>query len=268
MKILSIYIIYFFLYSFLGWICETTYCSIGHKKYINRGFLNGPLCPIYGFGALMIILLLNNYQESVYILFIYSMISTSILEYITGILLETLFHTKWWDYSEKKFNIHGRVCLRNSILFGIMGVFLTRIAHKKIAYMINLIPLKVIYFLSISLLCWIAIEIIVTLNALNKLTIKLKSIGEVLTELESINIKLDKLNLEDVVSKINEVKNKDEYIEKYRQEKLEDIKNNITGIKTKASVQKRIFKAFPRMKHKKYNEQLEYLITLLKEKSK
>lgn len=105
-------ILYFFIYAFLGWVSECIYCSIGHKKIINRGFLNGPVCPIYGFGALIVIFFLKRYENNVLELFLYGIIVTSILEYITGYLLEMIFNTTWWDYSRKKFNIKGRVCLK------------------------------------------------------------------------------------------------------------------------------------------------------------
>ena len=110
------YFLSFVAYSFLGWCCETTYCSIGAGHFINRGFLSGPVCPVYGFGAMAVILLLEPVKNSAALVFLLGMAVASVLEYITGWLLETLFHTKWWDYSTYRFNIHGRVCLRNSLM--------------------------------------------------------------------------------------------------------------------------------------------------------
>ena len=114
------WILYFFIYSFLGWVCECIYCGVPAKKFINRGFLAGPYCPIYGCGALAVIYTLTPFSDNVVILFGMGVIVTSALEYITSYMMEKLFHTKWWDYSKHPFNIHGRICLKNSILFGLM----------------------------------------------------------------------------------------------------------------------------------------------------
>ena len=107
----------FLFYIFLGWICETAFCSIAARKFINRGFLSGPFCPIYGFGAMMILLCFSHYQNDLAALFLFSMVGTSVLEYITSFLLEKLFHLSLWDYSGRKWNLNGRICLRNSLLF-------------------------------------------------------------------------------------------------------------------------------------------------------
>ena len=92
----------FLCYSFLGWACETVYCSIGKRKFVNRGFLNGPLCPVYGFGALAVLYFLRPVSDNIPLLFVSGMVLTSVIEYITGYLLEKLFATKWWDYSSRR----------------------------------------------------------------------------------------------------------------------------------------------------------------------
>ncbi len=108
----------FFVYAFLGYLCEVIYCSIGQKKLVNRGYLYAPICPIYGFGAVFIILSMWSLRQHWYLVFMVGIILTSTLEYLTSFLLETFFHMRWWDYSKRKFNLKGRICLRNSILFG------------------------------------------------------------------------------------------------------------------------------------------------------
>ena len=127
----------FCLYSFLGWVCESIYCSIGERKLINRGFLNGPVCPVYGFGAVIVVKLLTPFENNLVLLFLTGMAATSVLEYITGFLLETLFHTKWWDYSGRKCNIHGRVCLRNSLLFGGLSVIAMKLVNPVVAGLVD-----------------------------------------------------------------------------------------------------------------------------------
>lgn len=264
MKNLCTYIMYFFIYSFFGWVCETVYCSVGGRKFVNRGFLNGPICPIYGFGALFVVLVLRSYSNNIYILFIYAMIGTSILEYFSSVGLEKIFHAKWWDYSCKFFNLHGRICLKNSILFGLMGVLLTKVIHPRIRDLVSLIPGKVIYYIAIILILWMITELITTISSLNKLGKKLEGLGQVKTELEKIDIRLDKYDSEELRRIINELRNNDNRLKN----KLEEISYKISQIKSKNKIQKRLFNAFPNMKHKKHHEQLQHLKELLREKTK
>lgn len=108
----------FMIYSVIGYVCEIVCSSIKQKKLVNRGFLCGPYCPIYGVGSLFILFLLLRFKEDPVIVFILGAIITSAIEYFTSFILEKLFHNKWWDYSDEKFNIHGRVFLFNTLLFG------------------------------------------------------------------------------------------------------------------------------------------------------
>jgi uncharacterized membrane protein len=168
MKALSFYQIFllFIFYSFVGWTCEVLYCSISKKKFLNRGFLYGPICPIYGVGALVIFSLLSSLADNLVILFISSMVLTSIIEYFTSWIMEKLFDTKWWDYSNYKFNINGRVCLLNSTLFGIMGIVAVRFVHPfmlSILYSINDFWTKT---LSISFMIIFIIDLVFTLKSL------------------------------------------------------------------------------------------------------
>lgn len=113
----------FLLFSFVGWCSEVLYVGIFFEhKFVNRGFLHGPICPIYGFGGLVILLLPPVLYTTWVPLFFASMFLCTCVEYFVSWLLEKLFHTLWWDYSHYKFNIKGRVCLLNSVLFGLMGV--------------------------------------------------------------------------------------------------------------------------------------------------
>jgi len=130
----------FLTYSFLGWVCETVYCSIGQRKFVNRGFLNGPLCPVYGFGAMAVLFFLRPVRENLLVLYLSGVLVTSVIEYITGFLLEKLFATKWWDYSTYRFNIHGRVCLRNSLMFGVLSVIAARVIDPVVQGMIASLP--------------------------------------------------------------------------------------------------------------------------------
>ena len=109
---LSLLVVLFITYSIIGWVIEEIDILILQKKVVNRGFLIGPYCPIYGFGSLFIILFLNKYLDDPIVLFFMTMISCGILEYLTSFIMEKIFKTRWWDYSDEKFNINGRICSR------------------------------------------------------------------------------------------------------------------------------------------------------------
>ena len=121
--------IFWFVYSFFGWIMETIYTSIPKKAFQDRGFLTMPIIPIYGFGAMIAVVLLKPVSDNLFLVFLLGIFCTSLLEYVTSYLMEKLFHMRWWDYSDKKFNIHGRICLRNSFLFGVLSVALIQFIH-------------------------------------------------------------------------------------------------------------------------------------------
>lgn len=112
----------FIIYSFIGYVAECIFVSFENKKPTNRGFLCGPVCPIYGVGGLLMAFFLKNYKGDYIALFVLGAILATVIEYITGWALEKLFHNKWWDYSKNKFNINGRVCLLNTVLFGIGAI--------------------------------------------------------------------------------------------------------------------------------------------------
>jgi len=114
----------FYIYSIAGWIMETVSISIREKKFVDRGFLIGPYCPIYGTGVVLITILLKKYSDDVIATFIMSIVICGILEYFTSFLMEKIFKARWWDYSTRKFNLNGRVCLQNLIIFGILGTFI------------------------------------------------------------------------------------------------------------------------------------------------
>ncbi len=119
------YFLLFISYSFFGWLIETVCCSVSQKKLVlNRGFYLGPYCPIYGYAAIGMVLFLKKYLNDPIVLFVMSAVGASTLEYLTSYVMEKLFKARWWDYYDKSFNINGRICLQNSILFGLLGVFL------------------------------------------------------------------------------------------------------------------------------------------------
>lgn len=162
---------YLLIYSFLGWISEVIYAYFVHKKYINRGFLYGPFCPIYGIGMVIVLLIVREIENKFYL---HSFLSTffilvfvaTLLELFTGWILEVLFHTKWWDYSDKKFNVKGYVCLTYSIMWGIGGTVLFTFVHPFVSKLMLTIHRDigvVILFLTYS---YLLIDVFFTLKEL------------------------------------------------------------------------------------------------------
>ena len=149
--------LYFFIYAFFGWCCEVSFATLKTGKFTNRGFLNGPLCPIYGFGCVGIICALSPIKDNLILLFFGSMFLTSLLEFLTGFLLGKLFKQKWWDYSKEPFNVMGYVCLRMSLLWGFACVFVIKLIHPifeslvaKLNYPVNLIIALVLYAILVA----------------------------------------------------------------------------------------------------------------------
>ena len=169
---------YFIVYAFLGWVCEDIYCGIGKRKFINRGFLYGPYCPIYGFGALLVIYPLLMVSKHPIVVFIFGMVLTSILEYITSFVMEKLFATRWWDYSNHRFNIEGRVCLFNAFLFGLGGIAFTYVINPFVVFLLSKLSITILRIISLIFFTIFIIDVVITIRTLYQVkvsTIKFKS---------------------------------------------------------------------------------------------
>lgn len=136
------YIWIFLIYSFLGWCLEVAYHALSVGKFINRGFLNGPVCPIYGFGMMLVVVCITPVVDNFLLLFLGSFSLTTILEFLTGFALEKVFHDKWWDYSKEPFNIKGYICLKFSLAWGLAGMVVMNMLHPFFIKLVHLIPFK------------------------------------------------------------------------------------------------------------------------------
>lgn len=262
MNIISMYFFYFSVYSFLGWICETTYCAIIDKKYVNRGFLKGPVCPIYGVGAIIVIVTLTPVADNILLLFLCGMIFTSILEYLTGFLLEVIFNLKWWDYSNYKFNIKGRVCLLNSILFGVLSVITVKIINPAITKTIESIPDNISIFICILLGTVFMVDTVITGYRILQLSGKLQEINVLYQEIKDRS-EIYKDIVQQSIEKLDELMENEKIIHTKELINSLKIKWENAIVKNK-SVNKRIFKAFPNIRSLKYNTYLDRLKEELK----
>lgn len=173
---LSFYFMLFMIYSFIGWILEIIYTYVKEKKIINRGFLIGPYCPIYGTGCILIILLLKRYLSDPIVLFVMAIVICSLLEYITSYVMERIFKARWWDYSDNKFNINGRICLETLIPFGILGCIIMYVINPIISNLLLIIPPKVLVVLSVFIVILFILDNIISYTIITKLHISTKDI--------------------------------------------------------------------------------------------
>ena len=202
----------FIIYSFIGWVIEVIDAYIKTGKFVNRGFLIGPYCPVYGIGCTLMIILLSKYLDDIVVLFFMCIVTFSILEYMTSCAMEKLFKARWWDYSNKRFNINGRICLETMIPFGLGGVFIMYVVNPVIMYVLTSMPDILLTIFSI------VIGILYTLD----LCVSVKVIS---------NLKMTARNIK-----------KDSTIEITR--KVKEILSNKNYIK------RRLIKAFPKLKIK------------------
>ena len=156
-------ILYFTIYSFIGWLLEVLYVIYNSKKFVNRGFLFGPFCPIYGLGVLLLITILQPIINYPFFFFVGAIIITSVLEYLTGFILESIFKTNWWDYSDQKYNLNGKICLKFSIYLGILSLILFYFIHPSIVSLISLIISNFSLYLSLIFLSYFIIDFIFSL---------------------------------------------------------------------------------------------------------
>lgn len=193
---IRVYFLLFLAYSFTGWLMEVICKLIQYKKFINRGFLIGPYCPIYGTGAILITFLLKKYTDDPITLFIMAILICGTLEYITSYLMEKIYHARWWDYSQKKFNINGRVCLDTIIPFGLLGMFIIYVSNPFLIEKIEKLP-----EITINILFWTVLILYLTDNIVSGKIISYvgkttKEIGKNLDNTEEITKKVKDILLE------------------------------------------------------------------------
>lgn len=226
MKEFCILILLFYCYSFIGWLIEIVVTLLKMHKFVNRGFLIGPMCPIYGFGGVLITILLNNYSKDPLVLFIMAIVLCAVLEYVTSYIMEKVFKNRWWDYSDQKFNINGRICLECAIPFGIAGIIMfygiNPLLIKLFSYF-NIVALEVIAF---SLLFITLVDIIISFNVI----ISLKNISN--------SIRCDSTEL--ITKKVKEILNNKTFLHKRLLASFPDMKvfNKIYILKGKLNKDK------------------------------
>ena len=250
---------YLIVYSFLGWIVESLYISILKKKLVNSGFLHGPFCPIYGIGALIMFLFLKGYKENPILIFFLAFVVLTIWEYAVGVFLEKVFKTKYWDYSNNKYNFQGRICLLNSFFWGVLGIVFIYFIHPFIQKQISVIDTKILIVLDIAILIYLTIDCIIS-------CVKVFKIEQTLQKIEELNIKIKE--------KVEELKGIKENLDK--KERTEYIERIIADLKKKQERRKRklyyevcrLKKAFPTIKSENITKVLSDKVEKIKKHKK
>ncbi|MBR3511324.1 MAG: hypothetical protein IKN74_00015 [Clostridia bacterium] len=269
------YVILFFIYACLGWIMEIIHILITQRKLVNRGFLIGPYCPIYGYGAILMTLLLSNLEDYPILLFILGLLICSLLEYLTSFFMEKLFHARWWDYSHRKFNINGRICLSNMIAFGLLGCIVMYVLNPFFIEKIHYIPSNILNILCGVFSVIYIIDNILSINIIKNIQVAKELIKDnteeikkkVMDEASELANKI-KSSKEEIAGKISEGKlefskkiengkyvlvkkvtdNKEQLSKKVKLSQDELTKKVKEFLLNKSIFTRRIAKAFPNMK--------------------
>lgn len=223
--------LYFVTYSFMGWVYESTLCSITGKKLVNRGFLNGPVCPVYGFGAILVVYSFYGRETDFLPLFLSSMVLATVVEYLTSVILEVFFHARWWDYSGRPFNVHGRVYLTGSLVFATLSVLIINYVHPWVSGYLDTFPQYLIVYFALALFLLLFMDLFITVRHLLLLNVRIAAVKEEFDRL----IKEGEVKLEDLRHML--------------QNRIEDTviyTDKVKALFQKGRIQnRRIFNAFP-----------------------
>lgn len=256
----------FIIYAFIGWVAEVSFAALKTGSFVNRGFLNGPYCPIYGIGMLVVVKFLYPVKDNWILLFFGSMLMTTVIEYLTGLILEKIFHNKWWDYSDMPFNIQGYVCLMFSVMWGFGCTFVVKIVHPAVHKMILLIPEMVSKVCIILLMLLFLVDILVTVSTIMALNRRLKALDELAGAMKKLSDELGEEIFEKVSTAVStKEKLQEEYDEKTQQ--FIKMRDELIGkLKEKHFGTERLLKAFPKMRALQQNETLIKYRQFLSEK--
>lgn len=221
------WLFFFYFYCFFGWIFESTYVSVKSKKFVNRGFMRGPFLPIYGSGAIMMLVVSMPFQDNIFLTYIAGCIGATALELVTGMTMEALFKVRYWDYSNQKFNYKGHICLSSTIAWGFLTILMTEFVHRGVEKIIFAIPYTVVSVITVILTVYIIIDFTLSFKAAMDLRDILVGLEKAKEEMERIQKRLDV-----IIAVVNDER------ETWRQEKsmradelMESIEGKFTALK-------------------------------------
>lgn len=271
------YFIYLVIYAFLGWVMEVAYAAVKTKTFVNRGFLNGPFCPIYGFGAIAVVHILTPLKEHRLLLFLGAVFIATLIELITGWVLEITLKKRWWDYSDRNFNFKGYICLEFSIIWGLICFFVFDAIQPMLETFVNILPIKVGWIVSGIIYLYLLADFIATVQSILKFNRRIEEADRIGKEIKE---KSNKLGLKiasstiEISNQLEQMKTDYQRLEDItdRNERIEELKRLIEHrnriIREKHFGHSRLIKAFPNMKSKNYNEVLNEIKEKLNTKKK
>lgn len=176
-----------YIYSFLGWCFESVFVSLKSKKWINRGFMRGPFLPLYGSGATMMLVVSMPFADNIALTYIAGCIGSTVLEYITGVTMETLFNVRYWDYSNRPFNFQGQICLRSTLTWGFFTVLMTRVLHWPIDWLVMSVSGRALYYVTVFLTVYIVIDFTLSFKAaldIRDILVKMQRVKEEMVRMQ------------------------------------------------------------------------------------
>lgn len=242
----------FFVYGFLGWCTEVAYAAAKQGKFVNRGFLNGPICPVYGIGVGVVVQFLTPVENNLVLLYISSTILVTVIEGVTGFLLEKIFHNKWWDYSEQPLNIGGYVCVLFSLIWGVFCVLIVKVIHPLIDKVLMMIPFVLGIVVMVCLAAGLLADLYVTASGILKMNRRLEAMEKIAAELKELSDKVGENIYENVMEGMEFREEKKARMEELKA-KYEEMAENRT------KVGERLVKAFPKMQVRQHKEIFEEL---------
>lgn len=181
------WLFFFYFYSFGGWCFESAFVSMKERKWVNRGFMRGPFLPLYGSGAVMMFIVSMPFQDNVVLTYFAGCVGATALEYVTGVVMESLFKIRYWDYSGKKFNFQGRICLTSTIAWGFFTIGMTRIIHKPIEQMMLAIPSRILGYVTFGVTIYIVADFTLSFKAaldIRDILVKMQGIKEEMARMQ------------------------------------------------------------------------------------
>lgn len=185
------WLLFFYIYCFLGWCFESTYVSLKKRKFVNRGFMKGPFLPIYGSGAIVVLFVTIPLRENNILVFLGGALAATILELVTGICMEALFKVRYWDYSNQKFNFMGHICLSSTIAWGFLSIAMVNVLHKPIDHFVMSLNNDVVNIVTFALTIYVAADFSLSFRTAMDLKVLLSKMEGVKNELKMLQKRLE-----------------------------------------------------------------------------
>lgn len=231
------WLFFFYFYCFFGWVFESTYVSVKSRKFVNRGFMRGPFLPIYGSGAIMMLVVSMPFQDNLILTYLAGCVGATVLEFVTGTVMEALFKVRYWDYSNQKFNYKGHICLGSTLAWGFLTIFMTEFLHRGVEKLVFSIPDLIITILTIALTIVILVDFTLSFKAALDLRNVLIGLDKAKAEMERIQKRLDVIVA--VASDELETRRQERKLERsiYMDELMDDIEERFNSIKERIKVE-------------------------------